>query len=167
MPPLPNHDIAHSLPKIVSPTASATKGSTSPSSSTTSKRRKKKKKRTIDESVAVEPTNDDVLFGRGGFTNTHPGNIKFRAKALELRPWYEQPATSKEEKYQISDMLVESVRAHGHRFLERGEDGLWHEDIGNGARKKASQARRERIRGKRSAGGGGGSGSKLSLSVTS
>lgn len=122
---------------------------TSPSSQTTSstKRRRRKKKRVIDVSRAVEYTDDDVLFGRGGFANKHPGNVRFRARAMELRPWYEQ--VSKEEKYNISDLLVESVKAEGHRFLERGSDGLWHEVIGNGARKKASQALRERIKGKR------------------
>lgn len=169
LPPLSNSNIMQNTP-VTSPVASAPDGNNinnnnvSPSSSTTSKqtKKKKKKKRTIDESRAVEPTDDDVLFGRGGFTNTHPGNIRFRAKALELRPWYEQSTTSKEEKYQISDMLVESVRGFGHRFLERGEDGLWHEVIGNGARKKASQALRERVRGKRSARGSG----KLSSSGT-
>merc|ERR1711933_392611 len=73
---------------------------------------------------------------------------KFRQKALELRPWYE--SVSKEDKYGISDLLVEYVKASGNRFLEKGSDGLWHEVIGNGARKKASQALRERIRGKKS-----------------
>lgn len=38
------------------------------------------------------------------------------------------------------------MKCEGHRFLERGDDGLWHEVIGNGARKKASQALRERVR---------------------
>jgi len=41
--------------------------------------------------------------------------------------------------------LIESVKSAGHRFLEKGSDGLWHEVIGNGARKKASQALRERV----------------------
>mmetsp|Transcript_37403 Transcript_37403/g.69231 ORF Transcript_37403/g.69231 Transcript_37403/m.69231 type:complete len:516 (-) Transcript_37403:150-1697(-) len=142
-------------PSATAPIAirSSNNTTSSPSSSTTSKRRKRKKKRTINESVAVEPTDDDVLFGRGGFTNTHPGNIRFRTKALELRSWYELPATTKEEKYEISDLLVESVKGCGHRFLERGEDGLWHEVIGNGARKKASQALRERVKGKRPSAG--------------
>jgi len=155
--PRSNPNIMYNLP-TPSPTApiairSSNNTTSSPSSSTASKRRKRKKKRTINESIAVEPTDYDVLFGRGGFTNTHPGNIRFRTKALELRPWYELPATTKEEKYQISDMLVESVKGYGHRFLERGEDGLWHEVIGNGARKKASQALRERVKGKRSSAG--------------
>jgi len=113
---------------------------------TTSKPKKKKqrRKRMIDESQVVEPTENDVLFGRGGFTNTHPGNLKFRQKALELRPWYEK--SSKEEKQRIADVLVEFIKNDGHRFCEKGKDGLWHEVIGNGAHKKASQALRERIR---------------------
>jgi hypothetical protein len=100
--------------------------------------------RIIDESRAIEPTDDDVLFGRGGYTNTHPGNIFFRERALELRPWYE--SCSKDEKYHVSNVLIESVKSAGHRFLEKGSDGLWHEVVGNGARKKASQALRERVR---------------------
>ena len=135
-------------PLLPQPTASGTSPSESQTTSST-KRRRRKKKRVIDETRVVEPTDHDVLFGRGGFTNTHPGNLRFRQKALELRPWYE--SVSKEEKYSISDLLVESVKADGHRFLERGADGLWHEVIGNGARKKASQALRERVKGKRSA----------------
>jgi hypothetical protein len=129
----------------------------SPASSTTGSKKKRRKKRMIDESYSVTPTDDDVLFGRGGFTNTHPGNIKFRQMALELRQWYEQASTSKKEKYRMSDLLVESVKGEGHHFLERGDDGLWHEVIGNGARKKASQALRERVKGARRkprAGGG-------------
>jgi len=129
--------------------ASASNGNPSLSSSTTSTNatKKKGKRRKIDESRSVEPTDGDVLFGRGGYINNHPGNIQFREKALELRPWYEQPTTSKDEKYMISDLLVESVKSKGHRFLERGEDGQWHEVIGNGARKKASQALREHVKG--------------------
>lgn len=155
--PLPNSGIVHNLP-TTSPGDSTTRNSTSPSSSLTSSK-KRKKKRTIDTTRAIEPTDDDVLFGRGGYTNTHRGNIRFREKALELRPWYE--SVSKEEKFGISQILIESVKGEGHRFLEKGRDGLWHEVVGNGARKKASQALRERIKGGRrkkvldGAGGGG------------
>jgi hypothetical protein len=109
------------------------------------KKPKKKPKRIIDESVAIEPTANDVLFGRGGYINTHPGNVRFRTKAFELRTWYE--ASTKEEKYNISKHLIESVQGEGHRFLEKTSDGLWHEVSGNGIRKKASQALRERVRG--------------------
>jgi hypothetical protein len=104
-------------------------------------------RREVDMSRSIEPTDDDVLLGRGGFTNTHPGNIRFRDKALELRSWYEK--SDKEQKFAISKILLESVTNEGHSFLERKEDGLWYEVVGDGARKKASQALRERIKGSR------------------
>jgi hypothetical protein len=69
-----------------------------------------------------------------GYTNTHPGNIRFREKALELRSWHDS-CSSKEEKYHVSEVLIESVKGEGHRFLDKSSDGLWHEVIGNGARK--------------------------------
>mmetsp|Transcript_30788 Transcript_30788/g.63251 ORF Transcript_30788/g.63251 Transcript_30788/m.63251 type:complete len:550 (-) Transcript_30788:176-1825(-) len=132
---------AASASSEVSPNPTSRNRTKSPESS---KKSKKRKKRTIDISRPCEPTEQDVLFGRGGYTNTHPGNIKFREEALKLRPWYE--SSSKEEKYRISDLLVESVKSEGHRFLEKGSDGNWYEVIGNGARKKASQALRERMK---------------------
>ncbi|KAL3827326.1 hypothetical protein ACHAXA_005072 [Cyclostephanos tholiformis] len=107
-------------------------------------KKKNRHGRILDESKTIEPADDDVLLGRGGYVNIHPGNIKFREKALELRPWYE--SSTKEEKYNISKVLIESVRGKGHRFLEKGSDGLWHEVSGNGVRKKASQSLRERVR---------------------
>lgn len=129
-----------------SQTASASKANAplAPSTTTTGKK-KKSRKRLLDETRAVEPTDDDVLSGRGGFTNTHPGNIRFRQKALEFRPWYEE--SSKEKKQEIADLLVDFVLSSGHRFLGKGEDGLWHEMVGKGPHYKASQALRERIRG--------------------
>lgn len=121
----------------------------SPTSSTMSSEASKPKppRRVIDVSRSVEYTDDDVLLGRGGFTNNHPANIRFREKALELRQLYE--SSDKEQKFEISKLLLGSVTDKGNRFLERGDDGLWHEVVGDGARKKASQALRERIKGSR------------------
>jgi len=100
----------------------------------------KKKRRELDESRAIDPTDDDVLSGRGGLTNTHPGNIKFRAKALELRPRYEIATLHRRDKeaVNIAKLLIESVKAEGGRFLEKGQNGLWHEVLDDDARKKAS-----------------------------
>ncbi|KAL7532730.1 hypothetical protein ACHAXR_004808 [Thalassiosira sp. AJA248-18] len=39
-------------------------------------------------------------------------------------------------------MLVESVKSEGHQFVEKGEDGLWHEVI-SGYHTKASQTLRD------------------------
>jgi len=145
MPPLTNSVIMNRS-SATSRTATLVKTpQASPTTSKNSKKKKKSRKRTLDETCVVEQTDGDVLSGRGGFTNTHPGNIRFRKKALEFRPWYEQ--SSKEEKQKIADMLVESVKSEGHRFLGKGKDGLWHEIVGNGAHHKASQALRERIKG--------------------
>lgn len=86
------------------------------------------------------------LQGRGGYTNIHPGNIRFREKALELRVWYEA-CSSKEQKYEVSKVLVDCMKAENRRFLSRKDpdDGFWYEVIGNSVRKKASQALRERL----------------------
>ena len=138
--------LAYTEPLSHTPTEeSKTKNSSSPKAKKSSKKKKKKPKRVIDEGHICVPTDDDVLFGRGGFTNSHPGNIRFREKALEFRPVYER--SSKEEKYNISQMLLEAVTSEGARFLEKGQDGEWHQVIGNGARKTASQALRERVKG--------------------
>lgn len=47
---------------------------------------------------------------------------------------------TKEENSWISDVLVKSMREHGHWVLGQGSGVLWHALIGNGAWKKASQA---------------------------
>lgn len=91
----------------------------------------------------TEPTAADVICGRGGKANSHPGNVTFRAEALKLRSWYE--SSSKSEKFTISNLLVDFVKERGGRFLKRdGENpGRWLECDGNDVRKKASQALRE------------------------
>ncbi len=110
---------------------------------------KPKKKRTRPprrfSADAVEPTDHDILFGRGGSTNNHPGNVHFRQVALELRSWYEL-ANSKAQKRDISMDLLQIMKNENRRFLEKLEsDGLWHEVEDDGARWKASQALRERL----------------------
>ena len=90
-----------------------------------------------------EPRSTDVICGRGGKANSHPGNVSFRAEAQKLRSWYE--SSSKSEKFTISSLLVDFVRERGGRFLKRGVDtpGNWSEADANDVRKKASQALRE------------------------
>lgn len=85
----------------------------------------------------------DILKGRGGYTNLHPGNIKFRGEARALRSIYRDANTTRNEKYQISMDLVDKVHKYGGKFLEKGEDELWYECDEDSARKKASQVLRE------------------------
>jgi len=115
--------------------------------SSTTKKKKRKPKRVIDFSTPIEPTEGDILFGRGGDVYKHPGNVRFREKARELAPLYEACGDSKysnEEKYKVSEDFVDCMKAENRRFLEKGPDGLWYEVLGNGIRKKASQALREK-----------------------
>jgi len=102
----------------------------------------------------VEPTENDVLFGRGWDKKDHKGNISFLEEALKYRDWYE--SATKEEKKNISELLVESVKNQGHRFLEMDLDGLWHEMTENEVLKMARQALKKR---KRSSGISGSKGS--------
>jgi hypothetical protein len=101
-------------------------------------------RRVIDLSCPIEHTKHDVLFGRGGDTNFHPGNVRFREKARELLPKYLQ--CSKDDKMQVSVELMESVTSTGHHFLDKGTDGKWYRVVGNAPRKKASQAFRDALR---------------------
>lgn len=107
---------------------------------------KKKKGNSSKKKVGAgikNPGKNDILRGRGGYTNHHPGNIKFRNAARALRAEYRRAETGRHEKYLISVELVRNVKAYGGRFLEKGKDNLWYEMDENAARKKASQVLRE------------------------
>ena len=99
--------------------------------------------RTVSEVEVSAPRPDDVICGRGGKANTHPGNISFREEAKKLRTWYE--SSSKSEKFTISAFLVDVVRERGGRFLKRDSEvkGGGLEADNDDVRKKASQALRE------------------------
>ena len=95
----------------------------------------------------VASTSIDVLLGRGAFTNNHPGNVRFRARAALFRPYY-GATSSKKVKRQICQSLVTMMKMDGARFLKKDTDDgtaansyfVVHDDI---ARNKASQALRE------------------------
>jgi hypothetical protein len=87
----------------------------------------------------VEPT--DVLCGRGGETNHHPGNIQYRLLVKAFQPLY--VSAKRREKPLIAQCIVYSVRQVGGRFLKRVNEKEW-QDVGNTkAREKTSQALRE------------------------
>ena len=92
----------------------------------------------------VEPTENDVLFGRGWETKNHKGNISFLEEALKYRDWYE--SATKEEKKNISELLIDSVKDQGHRFLEMDLDGRWHEMTENEVLKMSRQALKKKKR---------------------
>jgi len=92
---------------------------------------------------------DDVLCGRGGESNHHPGNQQYRRLVKAFQPLY--IASKRRDKPRIAQCIVYTIRTYGGRFLKRttssdkgGKPQPCFEDVGNTkAREKTSQALRE------------------------
>lgn len=108
---------------------------------------KKKRKRAPRKKIVpqnkkfLEPTEKDVLMGRGGKSNHHPGNTRYRAKIDRLEDQYKK-TNDKDEKTKISEALVLHVQSYGGNFLEKDDNG-WYVIDDAVARRKVSQALRE------------------------
>ncbi|KAL7486152.1 hypothetical protein ACHAW6_011762 [Cyclotella cf. meneghiniana] len=92
------------------------------------------------------PNNNDVLSGRGGRINSHPGNVRFREMVDSLKREYLDPRTKKIEKARIAARLVAVIRRSeppGRFLKEDPHTGLWIEIGDERAWKKAGQALRE------------------------
>ena len=104
----------------------------------------------------TKPGTHDVLLGRGGGTNNHAGNIKFRKLVNEHKMRY--LACSKVDKPKVARQVVALWRKLDPpgRFLARqdeskrgpgsvkSQDNVWYEVGDKKAREKASQCLRER-----------------------
>ena len=110
------------------------------------KKKKKKSRRNSDPTVKeyVEPCDTDVLLGRGGRSNHHPGNKRYRDEVHNLQKWYKTSA--KTEKTDLSQCLVNYIHSYGGRFLKLdATNGKWFIVTNIVARRKASQALREHM----------------------
>lgn len=97
----------------------------------------------LNEQVSCTPTDLDVLLGRGGMTNNHAGNVRYREEVEKVKPMYFGCKT-KNEKKEVSELLVAYVEDYGGRFLQKDpETKEWVLAPPKAARKKASQALRE------------------------
>ena len=85
----------------------------------------------------------DVLCGRGGESNHHPGNQAYRRLVKAFQPLY--IASKRRFKPKISECIVFTIRQYGGRFLRRSDPRRSvFDDVGNTkAREKTSQALRE------------------------
>jgi len=97
--------------------------------------------------VSVQFTDTDVLLGRGGMTNKHPGNQKFRDLVDKVKPMYHGYQT-KAKKKDVSQLVVDDIQQSGGRFLKNLRKDInspdeWVIARPDEARKKASQALRE------------------------
>ena len=105
------------------------------------RKRAPRKKPIPDVKEYVDPTDLDVLLGRGGKSNHHAGNKRYREEVKNLQSWY-AGVSDKNEKTDLSQMLVDYVHQYNGRFLEKDETG-WYIVPNITARRKASQALRE------------------------
>ena len=89
-----------------------------------------------------KPLETDIMNGRGGITNHHPGNQRYRRVVSLLKQFY--TTCSSGEKGRISQAIVASIREQNGRFLESNPGkGTWY-DIGDEkAIEKTSQCLRE------------------------
>ena len=124
--------------------ASAAGNSRTSDSGTGRKKRKRKPRKKVVPEVKkyVTPSQNDVLLGRGGRSNHHPGNKRYREEVKNLRTWYNSIGENKDEKTTLSQCLVDYVHSYKGRFLEKDKNG-WYEVLNIVARRKASQALRE------------------------
>mmetsp|Transcript_4160 Transcript_4160/g.5967 ORF Transcript_4160/g.5967 Transcript_4160/m.5967 type:complete len:801 (+) Transcript_4160:100-2502(+) len=96
-------------------------------------------------SPIATPIESDVLFGRGGMTNNHAGNKRFRDVISLHRPDYVRAI--KIEKPNVARRIVAAIRGGTPpgRFLKRNPIDLMWYDVGNRhATEKTSQALREK-----------------------
>lgn len=92
------------------------------------------------ETMNVGP--NDVLLGRGGATNNHSGNQRFRLLVAEQQREYLE--ARKHDKVIIARRIVSLVHAEGGRFLQNGATkDQWVEVTDKRAQEKTSQALRE------------------------
>jgi len=88
----------------------------------------------------------DILCGRGGMTNNHFGNKRFRKLVDEHRRDYID--ASKIKKPDVARLIVKTIRSEtpAGRFLKKdAKTGKWYEISNRKAAEKASQALREKL----------------------
>ena len=94
------------------------------------------------------PNKNDVLCGRGGTINSHPGNEQYRSMVDNKKRVY-VTARFKREKRLIATSIVEQIRSMDPpgRFLQKDMNSKTWVDIGvEKSREKTSQALRENAR---------------------
>lgn len=88
------------------------------------------------------PRDVDVLCGRGGLINKHPGNIVYRKIVDHNKPFYQ--SVHKKHRILVSQSIVQSIVNFGGRFMTMEKGKVWTEIGYKRAVQKTSQALRER-----------------------
>eukprot|EP00980_Cylindrotheca_fusiformis_P026201 scaffold15514_cov129-Cylindrotheca_fusiformis.AAC.9 len=106
-------------------------------------KRKPRKIIPVNKEYIDEYRDSDILFGRGGRSNHHPGNKIYRDLVTERQPYYRN--CDKSEKTKVAQAIVDMVqRDHKGRFLELDKEAnRWYIVPNIVARRKVGQALRE------------------------
>ncbi|VEU39402.1 unnamed protein product [Pseudo-nitzschia multistriata] len=108
---------------------------------TTEKLKQQEQREEEDGDAEYKPNEADVLCGRGGKVNKHPGNIVYR-KVVEYNKSYYQ-SVHKKHRILVSQSIVKAIINYGGRFM--GQNNKEWSEIGfKRAVQKTSQALRER-----------------------
>jgi hypothetical protein len=93
--------------------------------------------------IRAKPADLDILCGRGGRSNHHVGNKRYRQVVGEMKASY-RTVGSKSAKTDLSRAIVEHVQSYGGRFVKLDKaTGKYVMLTQSEARKKTSQALRE------------------------
>ena len=78
------------------------------------------------EYIDAMPTIKDVVAGRGGGSNNHPGNLAYWQKILTNRELYKNSKTN-EDKTRVAQEIVDFIKSKSGRFLqkEKGVGERW------------------------------------------
>jgi len=105
------------------------------------KKQQQQQQRQEDGDCKNKPKDADVLCGRGGKVNKHPGNIVYR-KVVEYNKSYYQ-SVHKKHRILVSQSIVKAILNYGGRFMgQKGKE--WTPICFKRAVQKTSQALRER-----------------------
>eukprot|EP00934_Nitzschia_sp_Nitz4_P006310 Nitzschia sp. Nitz4//scaffold17_size182527//137924//140248//NITZ4_001875-RA/size182527-snap-gene-0.283-mRNA-1//1//CDS//3329539403//6300//frame0 len=92
-----------------------------------------------------EPHDNDVMYGRGGGTNHHPGNKRYRKMVEDRKLEYVNSKRLDKPLVALEIIRVWRAQLPPGRFLKLDEKtGLWHDVGDKKAREKTSQALREK-----------------------
>ena len=95
------------------------------------------------QELTVDVKDNDILCGRGGKSNHHPGNKKYRLVISRMKMNYRKIG-SKILKTDLSRAIVEHVYGYGGRFLKYDKESSKYAVLSPAeSRKKTSQALRE------------------------
>ena len=104
--------------------------------------RKPRKVIPIHKEYIAQYSDSDVLFGRGGRSNHHPGNKIYRDIVTERQPHYR--TCDKNQKTRVAQSIVDYIQKAGGRFLELDREVVrWYVVPNIVARRKVGQALRE------------------------